>query len=35
MTFVLHPDSLWLIPATLAVCFMMWMLWNLHKASKR
>ena len=27
-----HPESLWLIPAFLAVGFMLWVLWNLHKA---
>ena len=30
-----HPESLWLIPAALAVGFMLWTLWNLHKEIKR
>ena len=30
-----NPQSLWLIPAVLAVGFMLWMLWNLQKEIKR
>jgi hypothetical protein len=35
MTYELHPDSLLLIPVVLAVSFMLWTLWNLHKEIKR
>jgi hypothetical protein len=35
MTFELNPESVWLIPTVLAVSFMLWMLWNLHKEIKR
>jgi hypothetical protein len=35
MTYELRPDSIWLIPVILAVSFMLWMLWNLHKEIKR
>jgi hypothetical protein len=35
MTYELDPETLWLIPATLAVSFMLWVLWNLHREIKR
>jgi len=35
MTYELRPDSLWLVPAILAVSFMFWVLWNLHKEIRR
>ncbi len=30
-----HPESLWLIPVILAVGFMVWVLWNLHREINR
>jgi hypothetical protein len=30
-----HPEALWLVPAVIAIAFMLWMLWNLHRESKR
>lgn len=33
--FQFHLESLWIIPAALAVCFMLWMLWNLHREIRK
>jgi hypothetical protein len=35
MTYEVNLESLWLVPAFIAVGFMLWMLWNLHKESRR
>jgi hypothetical protein len=35
MTIEFHPEALWLVPAAIAVGFMLWTLWNLHKETKR
>jgi hypothetical protein len=35
MIYEIHPEALWLIPVVLAVGFMFWVLWNLHKQIKR
>jgi len=35
MTLEFRLESLWLIPGVLAVSFMIWVLWNLHRQIKR
>jgi hypothetical protein len=35
VTIEFDPEALWLIPAALAVGFMLWTLWNLHKEIRR
>lgn len=33
--FRFHAESLWLIPAALAIGFMLWVLWNLQREIRR
>ena len=35
ITYELKPEYLWLVPAAIAIGFMLWMLWNLHREIKR
>jgi hypothetical protein len=34
MTFELHTEWLWLIPAIPIIAFMVWVLWNFHREGR-